>query len=97
MARFELVEGWLDHPSFWRGTEAADYYAELTLWAMLMSLAGGQALPPTYGICTPEPGANGAVSGHYCGSGRWALGFYTAGLPHVIEAMRPAGLIGSSN
>lgn len=78
---FEQFERWLSHPGFWTGTGAGNYYAELTLWAMALTLADAQPLPDSYGICSPEP--DQFTYGHYCGGGFWASLFYTRGIPYL--------------
>lgn len=82
------LEGWLAHPGFWGSDGTASYYAELTLWAMLTTLAGGRALPDSYAICAPEP--RKYVSGHYCGGGYWAALFYTRGMPFIWQSILAA-------
>jgi hypothetical protein len=82
------LERWLAHPGFWRTDGGPDYYAELTLWAMLTTLAGGQRLPDSYAICAPEP--HKFVTGHYCGGGYWAALFYTRGVPFIWQSINAA-------
>ena len=81
IVNFEHFERWLSHPGFWTKTGAGNYYAELTLWAMALTLANAHPLPDNYGICAPEP--DQFTYGHYCGGGFWASLFYTRGIPYL--------------
>jgi hypothetical protein len=82
---FELLEHWLEHSAFWTSRGVGHYYAELTLWAMLATIAGGKPLPPAYASCAPEP--QNFVAGHYCGGGYWASPFYTRGIPFLRQRL----------
>lgn len=79
------IERYLQHPGFWHPDGSPDYYAELTLWAMELSLDGAAMLPSTYAIC-PDFRVP-FVSGHYCGSPYWASYYYADALPRVSRAI----------
>jgi hypothetical protein len=80
----ERCERYLEHPGFWSQGKA-DYYAELTLWAMLLTTAEARPLPSTYAICPDfrQP----FVYGHYCGGGFWASIYYSDVLPLVVRSI----------
>jgi len=80
---FEQIERWLSHPGFWTTVGSANYFAEQTLWAMVLTLAEARPLPETYRICAPEP--EKFTYGHYCGGGYWASLYYTRGLPYLRQ------------
>ncbi len=82
---FGDIEHWLSRPGFWTKTGSGDYYAELTLWAMALTLAGAQPLPNSYAICAPNP--DGFTFGHYCGGGLSASLFYTRGIPYLKKLL----------
>lgn len=82
---FQRIEGFLQHPGFWTPDGGGDYYAELTLWAMEMTLSGAVPLPSTYAICSPNVGDSDVIFGHYCGGGYWADLYYTRGLPFLAS------------
>jgi hypothetical protein len=75
---FNQVESWLTHPGFWKKDGTGNYYAELTLWAMILTTADATPLPDNYRICAPDPAQ--FTYGHYCGGGYWASLFYTRGI-----------------
>ncbi len=79
------IEEYLQHPGFWKESGQGNYYAELTLWAMELTLAGAEPLPDTYAICPNPTYHPNAVSGHYCGGGYWASLFYSWGLPRLAS------------
>ena len=80
---FQRMEQFLEDPAFWTKTGAANYFAELTLWAMEMTLAGAVPLSAGYQICAPVPADEAVISGHYCGGGYWAAKLYTEGVPFL--------------
>jgi hypothetical protein len=81
----ERVEAYLQRPEFWGSGSRPHYYAELTLWAMLLTSAGARRLPANYAITPPLDGPVPA-SGHYCGGGYPATWFYSRGLPRLAHA-----------
>jgi hypothetical protein len=82
MLDLSRVEGWLSNPKFWTHA-GASYYAELTLWAMLLTLAGARPLPASYDMCNAEPQNAMSIARHYCGGRYWGSKFYTQGLPYL--------------
>jgi hypothetical protein len=78
----QKVEHYLQRPEFWGSGSRPHYYAELTLWAMLLTTAGARPLPATYTIA-PELNGTIPVSGHFCGGGFPATWFYSRGLPRL--------------
>jgi len=92
LGRFELVEEWLAKDAFWKADGGAQYYAELTIWAMLLTLAEARPLSSAYGICSPYPQDPNVVSGHYCGGGYWSTLFYTRGLPYLAYSFLRASV-----
>jgi hypothetical protein len=78
----QKVEHYLQRPEFWGSGSRPHYYAELTLWAMLLTTAGAQPLPASYAIA-PELVSTIPVSGHFCGGGFPATWFYSRGLPRL--------------
>lgn len=91
---FRRIERYLQHPGFWKESGQGNYYAELTLWALELTLAGANALPDTYAICPNASYHPNAVSGHYCGGGYWASLFYTRGLSKLARTFLRRGRIG---
>ncbi|MFN6460351.1 MAG: hypothetical protein RMZ41_000705 [Nostoc sp. DedVER02] len=82
---FMRIEQYLQCKDFWNEDGTANYYAELTLWAMELTRSNALPLPNTYAIC-PDPKSPNVVSGHYCGGGYWASLFYTRGLPCLASS-----------
>ncbi|MBV8713445.1 MAG: hypothetical protein JO020_02070 [Chloroflexi bacterium] len=79
---FQKVEQYLQRAEFWGSGSRPHYYAELTLWAMLLTSAGARPLPASYAI-TPSLDGESPVSGHFCGGGYPSTWFYSRGLPHL--------------
>jgi hypothetical protein len=80
-----LIEQFLDRPEFWGTGSRPHYYGELTIWAMLLTLAGACALPQSYAI-TPTLQDALPTSGHFCGGGYPATWFYSRGIPRLALA-----------
>jgi hypothetical protein len=80
----QRIEHYLERPEFWGTASRPHYYAELTLWAMLLTAVGARPLPPTYAITPPLTGVL-PTSGHYCGGGYPATWFYSQALPHLAH------------
>jgi hypothetical protein len=81
-----FVEQCLERKEFWGSGTRPHYYAELTLWAMQLTTAGAQPLPPSYAITPPlEAPLPIPASGHYCGGGYPATWFYSRGLPRLAR------------
>ena len=80
---FQRIEQYLQYPLFWAQNGTGNYYAELTLWAMELTIAGAHPLPDTYAIC-PSIHEPHLVSGHYCGGGYWKTLYYSQGLPSLV-------------
>lgn len=78
---FERIESYLSHPNFWNEDGRANYYAELTLWAMELTNYGAVPLPDTYAICPTNLQNPNLVFGHYCGGISAAYLYYTKALP----------------
>jgi hypothetical protein len=78
----ERVEQYLERSEFWSTGSRPHYYAELTLWAMQLTLAGARQLPDTYAI-TPTLDGMLPVSGHFCGGGLPSTWFYSRALPRL--------------
>jgi hypothetical protein len=79
-----FVEQCLERQEFWGSGTRPHYYAELTLWAMQLTIAGARPLPASYAITPPLDGPI-PVSGHYCGGGYPATWFYSQGLPRLAR------------
>jgi hypothetical protein len=90
----ERIEQYLVHPRFWNEDGSGNYYAELTLWAMELTLAGALPLSRHYAIC-PCEFEPGLVAGHYCGGGYWASLFYSRGLPYLAKIFLNSDSVGS--
>lgn len=75
----ERIERYLEYPAFWNKDGTANYFAELTLWAMELTKSAAAPLSNAYSICG-DPRQTNLVSGHYCGGGYFGGLFYTAGL-----------------
>lgn len=80
------IEAYLAHPGFWKMGKP-DYYAELTLWAMELTMSGAKPLSNGYAICAASPEEREVVSGHYCGGDLDASLFYTRGLPYLAPTL----------
>jgi hypothetical protein len=83
----QMLERYLERPEFWHDLEQPSYYAELTLWAMLMTAMGATPLPSSYSIDPSPRDRPLAVCGHYCGGPRARYHFYTDGIPAVKQAV----------
>ncbi|MDW8228165.1 MAG: hypothetical protein RMJ60_10295, partial [Anaerolineales bacterium] len=81
---WQRIEEYLKHPGFWNADGTGNYYAEMTLWAMELTLADALPLSPHYAIC-PYELTRDLVAGHYCGGGYWASYYYTFGLPYLAR------------
>jgi hypothetical protein len=82
----ERIEHYLQRHEFWGAGSRPHYYAELTLWAMLLAVAGARQLPPSYAITPPLDGPIPAT-GHFCGGGYPATWFYSRGLPRLASQL----------
>lgn len=80
---FARIEKYLDHPGFRDENGKHDYYAEMTLFALELSLARALPLSAAYEIAPPIPFTGGLVAGHYCGGIKSAHMYYTRALPSL--------------
>lgn len=87
------VEQYLQRGEFWTESGAPNYYAELTLWAMLMSAVKAKPLPNTYSIAPTAELRSSMVCGHYCGGPSARYLFYTNGIPAVRDALAQARIL----
>jgi hypothetical protein len=81
---FDRIEQYLQLPCFEKDLKPS-YFAELTLWAMELTLQDAVALPDSYCICEENVVREGLVYSHYCGGGVPATYYYTRGLPHLAD------------
>jgi len=89
----DLIEGWLESPSFWQVPyERPSYYAEQTIWSLLMARGRAAGLGSGYDISSMDLEAESTISGHYCGGGWWSTLFYWRGLPYLAEQLSEAGV-----
>lgn len=86
MVDFERIETYLQHPSFFDADGRANFYTELTLWAMELLRNGAEPLPDSYAIC-PVLDYPNVVSGHYCGGAYGRNLYYTQGLPRLARSL----------
>ena len=84
------IESYLARPKFWNEKGEGDYFAELTLWAMELTLQGTSPLSGSYAICPLDPSAPDLVFGHYCGGIRSNYIYYTRALPFLSSALLKA-------
>jgi hypothetical protein len=92
----DTIEHWLAHSSFWQVRyDKASYYAEQTIWWLLMTRNRAASLGSGYDICSPLPYSEGTISGHYCGGGYWSTLFYWRGLPYLANQFAKVGVLGS--
>jgi|SRR6516164_3109117 hypothetical protein len=90
---FDLIESWLESPSFWQVPyERASYYAEQTIWSLLMARGRAAGLGSGYDISSMDLEAESTISGHYCGGGWWSALFYCRGLPYLARQLSQAGV-----
>lgn len=90
---FQRLEKHLEQPGFWNADGSANYFAELTLWAMEMSLNNAQPLPKSYAIAPSQPGTKGMTCCHYCGGVNFIYLFYTDGIPQLVEEFTSTGFL----
>lgn len=91
---FKRLESHLAHQGFWNANGTANYFAELTLWAMELARTNAQPLPRHYAIAPTSPGIDGLTCCHYCGGVRAAYLFYTDGLLKLWSQLPAAGAAG---
>jgi hypothetical protein len=84
----ERVERHLDHHDFWPNGRP-NYYAELSLWAMELTILGARPLPSGYDIAPGNLGDPSLVAGHYCGGIRNSHLYYTRALPYANGGLFP--------
>jgi hypothetical protein len=93
MIDLDLIERWLESPSFWQVPyERASYYAEQTIWSLLMARGRAAGLGSGYHISAMNLEAENTISGHYCGGGWWSALFYCRGLPYLASQLSKAGV-----
>jgi hypothetical protein len=93
MIDLDLIESWLESPSFWQiPYERPSYYAEQTIWSLLMARGRAAGLGSGYDISATDLEAENTISGHYCGGGWWAALFYCRGLPYLANRLSQAGV-----
>lgn len=85
---FERIEEYLAHPSFWNAEGKGVYMAELTIWALEMTLAGGRPLDPTYKIAPELHPSKPCIAGHYCGGFIPNSRFYLEALPLMLKGLK---------
>lgn len=73
------IEELLEMDGFYKNGKPS-YFAELTIWACIMSLNNAKSLGSLYQICPPNPDEEGIIFGHYCGGQFWAENFYAKGI-----------------
>jgi hypothetical protein len=88
----DTIEQWLRSSSFWPNNKPS-YYAEQTIWWLLMARNRAQSLGRGYDICSPFPECEDTISGHYCGGGYWSTLFYWRGLPFLAKRFAEAGVM----
>jgi hypothetical protein len=84
---FGRIESYLRHSKFWDKDGRANYYAELTLWAMELTSYGAVPLANTYAICPTEFQNDELVFGHYCGGINAAYLYYTKAIPYLAAKL----------
>ena len=88
----DIIERWLENSNFWPNNKAS-YYAEQTIWSLLMARTRAECLGRGYDICSPFPESEDTISGHYCGGGYWSTLFYWRGLPFLARRFAEAGVM----
>ncbi|HUR00476.1 MAG TPA: hypothetical protein VM166_13560 [Gemmatimonadaceae bacterium] len=78
---FSRIERYLTHPGLFRENQIPDYYAEMTIYALELTIADAQPLPLSYAVAPPIPTDREFVAGHYCGGIMSAHMYYTRALP----------------
>lgn len=81
------IESYLGHPKFWLPGGAANYYAELTIWAMELTHQKAIMLSDDYALVPTDFKQTGLVSGHYCGGVSSDNLYYFQALPHVASVL----------
>jgi hypothetical protein len=89
---FDTIERWLESSNFWRNNKPS-YYAEQTIWSLLMARNRAECLGRGYDICSPCPESEDTICGHYCGGGYWPTLFYWRGLPFLAKRFAEAGVM----
>lgn len=87
------VERYLKQPEFWSGNQVPNYYAELTLWAMLMSSVKAKPLPHTYAVSPAPRSECSIVCGHYCGGPAARHVFYAYAMPAVRKSLAHSNVL----
>jgi len=85
---FAVAERFLAYPGFFDASGHANYFSELTLWAVLISQASNRALSDDYGFCVGPWFGSQYVAGHFCGGNRWSATYYYRGLPEVWRLLQ---------
>jgi len=88
----DSIEQWLESSNFWPNNQPA-YYAEQTIWWLLMAQNHAECLGRGYDICSPFPESEKTICGHYCGGGYGSTLFYWRGLPFLAERFAEAGVM----
>jgi hypothetical protein len=88
----DAIERWLENSNFWPDNQPS-YYAEQTIWSLLMARNRAECLGRGYDICSPFPDAEDTICGHYCGGGYWSTLFYWRGLPFLAKRFAEAGVM----
>ena len=88
----DTIERWLESSNFWPNNKPS-YYAEQTIWSLLMARNRAECLGRGYDICSPFPESEDTICGHYCGGGYWSTLFYWRGLPFLAKRFAEAGVM----
>jgi len=89
---FDIIERWLESSNFWPNKKPS-YYAEQTIWSLLMTKNRAKCLGQGYDICSPFPDYEDTICGHYCGGGYWSTLFYWRGLPFLAKRFIEGGVM----
>lgn len=79
-----FAERALEKPGFFLPNGKPDTFAELTLWAALVSQSPNCELPETYNFCSGPWLGREFVAGHFAGYGYWPSTYYTKGVPYCL-------------
>jgi len=81
----EIAEAALNAPGFFHPNGAVDTFAELTLWAVLVSQSVNKELPDIYNFCSGPWLGRPFVAGHFAGYGYWPSTYYSQGVPYCLS------------
>jgi hypothetical protein len=82
---FSVAEKALQQDGFFDQSGRADYFSELTLWAILISQSANRPLPECYWFNVGPWHGDQIVAGHFCGGSWWTATYYYQGLPEVWQ------------